>query len=64
MYEMARDAIAFTEALKLKQFDLRGFSIGSFVAQEIALTRPAAVRKVVLASSAPKRNEQDTSKRQ
>src|SRR6478672_2130265 len=35
------------------EVDLLGFSIGSFVAQEIALVRPAAVRKVVLASSAP-----------
>ena len=30
-----------------------GFSIGSFVAQEIVLIRPAAVRRLVLASSAP-----------
>src|SRR6187455_270975 len=34
---MARDAIAFLEALDLQQVDLLGFSIGSFVAQEIAL---------------------------
>ena len=33
--------------------DLLGFSIGSFVAQQIALTRPAIVRRLVLASSAP-----------
>ena len=30
------------------------FSIGSFVAQEIALRRPALDRRLVLASSAPK----------
>lgn len=54
MYEMSRDAIAFTEALGLEQIDLLGFSIGSFIAQEIALARPALVRKMVLASSAPK----------
>ncbi len=35
------------------EFDLLGFSIGSFVAQEIALIRPSTVRKLVLASSAP-----------
>jgi pimeloyl-ACP methyl ester carboxylesterase len=34
--------------------DVLGFSIGSFVAQEIALTRPSVVNRVVLASSAPK----------
>jgi pimeloyl-ACP methyl ester carboxylesterase len=51
--EMARDAIAFLEAIELDQVDLLGFSIGSFVAQEIALLRPHAVRRLVLASSAP-----------
>jgi pimeloyl-ACP methyl ester carboxylesterase len=52
--QMARDAIAFVTALELGQVDLLGFSIGSFVAQEIALRRPALVRRLVLASSAPK----------
>jgi pimeloyl-ACP methyl ester carboxylesterase len=51
--EMARDAIAFVDALELAEVDLLGFSIGSFVAQEITLTRAALVRRLVLASSAP-----------
>ena len=51
--QMARDAIAFIAALDLSQVDLLGFSIGSFVAQEITLIRPTIVRRVVLASSAP-----------
>ncbi|MFD9568365.1 alpha/beta fold hydrolase [Streptomyces sp. NPDC059982] len=51
--QMALDAIAFTDALDLPQVDLLGFSLGSFVAQEIALIRPALVRRTVLASSAP-----------
>jgi pimeloyl-ACP methyl ester carboxylesterase len=51
--QMAHDAIAFIAAMNLGQVDLLGFSIGSFVAQEIALTRPAIARRVVLASSAP-----------
>ena len=50
--QMARDAIAFVTALGTCQVDLLGFSIGSFVAQEIAL-RLALVRRLVLASSAP-----------
>ena len=50
---MAHDAIAFIEALSLQRVDLLGFSIGSFVAQEIALIRPDLLRRVVLASSAP-----------
>jgi pimeloyl-ACP methyl ester carboxylesterase len=52
--QMARDAIAFLAAMQVSQADLLGFSIGSFVAQQIALVRPATVRKLVLASSAPK----------
>jgi pimeloyl-ACP methyl ester carboxylesterase len=51
--QMARDAIAFIASLQLSQVDLLGFSIGSFVAQQIALTRPAVVRRLLLASSAP-----------
>ena len=51
--QMALDAIAFIDALEVREVDLLGFSIGSFVAQEIALIRPSTVRKVVLASSAP-----------
>jgi pimeloyl-ACP methyl ester carboxylesterase len=50
---MARDALAFLDALDLGPVDLLGFSIGSFVAQEIALIRPALVRRLILASSAP-----------
>jgi pimeloyl-ACP methyl ester carboxylesterase len=52
--QMARDAIAFIAAMQFSQVDLLGFSIGSFVAQQIALIRPAIVRRLVLASSAPK----------
>jgi pimeloyl-ACP methyl ester carboxylesterase len=50
---MAHDAIAFIEALNLHRVDLLGFSIGSFVAQEIALIRPDLLRRAALASSAP-----------
>src|SRR3954453_13295426 len=50
---MAHGAIAFLEALDFERVDLLGFSIGSFVAQEIALVRPDLLRRVVLASSAP-----------
>jgi pimeloyl-ACP methyl ester carboxylesterase len=51
--QMARDAIAFIAAMGFAQADILGFSIGSFVAQQIALVRPAIVRRLVLASSAP-----------
>src|SRR5436190_11797068 len=51
---MAHGAIAFLEAMDFRRVDLLGFSIGSFVAQEIALVRPDLLRRVVLASSAPR----------
>jgi pimeloyl-ACP methyl ester carboxylesterase len=50
---MAHGAIAFLEAMELRQVDLLGFSLGSFVGQEIALIRPDLLRRIVLASSAP-----------
>src|SRR2546421_9513859 len=50
---MAHDAIAFLEAMEFQRVDLLGFSIGSFVAQEIALIRPDLLGRLVLASSAP-----------
>lgn len=52
--QMARDAIAFIATLNAPHVDILGFSIGSFVAQEIALIRPDMVRRLVLASAAPR----------
>jgi pimeloyl-ACP methyl ester carboxylesterase len=51
--QMAQDAIGFLDAMSISQADILGFSIGSFVAQEIALIRPAIIRRLVLASAAP-----------
>jgi pimeloyl-ACP methyl ester carboxylesterase len=50
----ARQMIAFAEALGLVEIDLLGFSIGGFVAQDIALVRPSLVRRLVLAATGPK----------
>lgn len=52
--EMADDAIAFLLALGLEQVDVFGYSLGGFVAQDIALTQPQLVRKLVLAGTGPK----------
>jgi pimeloyl-ACP methyl ester carboxylesterase len=50
---MARDALAFIDALGLEQIDLLGFSLGGHVAQELVLLRPRLVRRLVLAATAP-----------
>ncbi|WP_406437323.1 alpha/beta hydrolase [Streptomyces sp. NBC_01613] len=52
--EMAYNAFAFLDAIKLDRYDLLGFSIGGFIAQEMALFRPWQVRRLVLAGSAPR----------
>jgi pimeloyl-ACP methyl ester carboxylesterase len=50
----ARQMIAFISVLGLDRIDLLGFSIGGFVAQEIALVRPTLIRRLVLAATGPK----------
>ena len=46
--EMAANAIAFIRALGFRRVDVLGFSIGGFVAQEIAGQAPDLVRKLIL----------------
>ena len=52
--DAARQMIAFVDALDLPEIDLIGFSIGGFVAQEIALIRPGLIRRLILAATGPK----------
>jgi pimeloyl-ACP methyl ester carboxylesterase len=52
--QTARQIVAFADALGLGPIDLLGFSIGGFVAQEIALVRPTLMRRLVLAATGPK----------
>jgi pimeloyl-ACP methyl ester carboxylesterase len=52
--QTARQIIACADALALGEIDLLGFSIGGFVAQEMALVRPPLVRRLVLAATGPK----------
>jgi pimeloyl-ACP methyl ester carboxylesterase len=55
--EMAHDALAFVDALGLKQIDILGYSIGGYVAQELTLIRPQLVRRIVLAATGPQGGE-------
>jgi pimeloyl-ACP methyl ester carboxylesterase len=51
---MARDAASLIDALGLEHVDLFGFSMGGFVAQQIAVDRPELVRRLVLAGTGPR----------
>ena len=55
--EMAANAGAFVEALGLKQVDVLGFSMGGLIAQELAITKPQLVRKVILVGTGPRSGE-------
>jgi putative hydrolase len=50
---MADAARAFISALGLTRIDLVGFSLGGFVAQQVALEAPSLVRRLVLTGTGP-----------
>jgi pimeloyl-ACP methyl ester carboxylesterase len=55
--QMGSNAVAFLKTLGLPKVDLLGFSIGGFVAQEIALQAPDLVRRLVLVGTGPRGGE-------
>ena len=55
--EMAKNAGAFIDALGLTQVNILGFSIGSFVAQNIVLQRPELVRRLILVGSSSRNGD-------
>jgi len=55
--KMGDNAAAFIKALRLRKVDVLGFSIGGFVAQEIALQAPDLVRQLVLVGTGPRGGE-------
>ncbi len=50
---MAGDAVAVLDTAGIDSAHVLGVSLGGYIAQELALTHPARVRKLVLASTAP-----------
>ncbi|WP_029625530.1 alpha/beta fold hydrolase [Sphingomonas sp. PAMC 26605] len=52
--DMAQQVAEFLAALELTQVDLVGFSLGGFVAQQVAVDRPSLVRRLVLAGTGPR----------
>jgi pimeloyl-ACP methyl ester carboxylesterase len=55
---MARDAITFINRLGLSEVDLLGFSLGGFIAQQMAAEHGRLVRKLILVGTAPKGGEE------
>jgi pimeloyl-ACP methyl ester carboxylesterase len=55
--KMGDNAVAFIKALRLRKVDVLGFSIGGFVAQEIALQASDLVRQLVLVGTGPRGGE-------
>jgi pimeloyl-ACP methyl ester carboxylesterase len=56
-HEMGANAVAFINALGLTKVDVLGFSIGGFVAQEMALRAPYLVKHLVLVGTGPRGGE-------
>lgn len=50
---MANDAIDFIETLHLTKVNIMGFSMGGFIAQRVALTKPALINKIILTGTGP-----------
>jgi pimeloyl-ACP methyl ester carboxylesterase len=55
--EMAVNAVAFIKALDLAQVDVLGFSLGGLISQEVAITAPKLVRRLVLVGTGPRGGE-------
>ncbi len=50
---MGQDAVTFIQALGYSKVDTLGWSLGGFVAQQVALDRPELINKVIVAGSSP-----------
>lgn len=51
---MAQSVTAFVHALGIPKVNLLGFSLGSFISQQIVLTAPGIVNKMILTGTGPK----------
>jgi pimeloyl-ACP methyl ester carboxylesterase len=52
--DMAKGVVAFIKALGYTKVNLMGFSMGSFISQQIVLTEPGLVNKIILTGTGPK----------
>jgi pimeloyl-ACP methyl ester carboxylesterase len=54
---MATNAATFVKALGLSQVDVLGFSLGGLVAQQLTLSEPQLVRRLILIGTGPRSGE-------
>ena len=54
---MAHDVASLIDALRLNRVDLFGFSMGGYVAQQIAASRPELIRRIILVGTGPRGGE-------
>ena len=52
--DMAKDAIAFIKAMGYNKVNLMGWSMGGMITQQIVLTEPQLVNKIILIGTGPK----------
>lgn len=55
--DMAKGAVTFIKALGYNKVNLMGFSMGGFITQQIVLTEPTLVNKIILTGTGPKGSE-------
>ena len=55
--DMAKGVVNFINALGFNKVNLLGFSMGSFISEQIVLTNPALVNKIILTGTGPKGSE-------
>lgn len=51
--DMAATVVEFLGAMDFREVDVLGFSLGGFIAQQLALDRPELVRRLILAGTGP-----------
>jgi pimeloyl-ACP methyl ester carboxylesterase len=56
--QMTTDAEQFIAALGFAEVDLLGYSLGGFIAQNLAAKKPGLVRKLILVGTAPRGGEE------
>ncbi len=52
--DMAKDCLAFINALGYTKVDIMAFSMGGFISQELMAMEPTLVRKIILAGTGPR----------